>query len=286
MKKFFFLLAFTTAIFVFAQFPSDLKFDKNFVEAENHWVAIPSSTAKKGEVKFYYAFLYFDESGGGYSLQKVNTFKVENDIFVANEEDRTASFIQRFRNPNLLFAFFPENRSKELGLETPKDFLKNYNFIKDKNIALLERASAINGLGKSDLALPILKKLKFDNNNEKFYFELAYAYNALKMYDEAEKTINEAENYGIVNELIMKEKIYSLVNNNKLKEAEKYLETNFSKIKTPLYKAENIINIINHLYKNKDYKSVEKWIKFYEDKGIESQYSTYIEFYKDKLKTN
>ena len=74
---------------------------------------------------------------------------------------------------------------RQIGLENDiKD-------LKDDNEKKVLRASSINGLNRSDLALPILEGVKAQNySSQKLFFEMAYAYNALKNYSKAEIIIN------------------------------------------------------------------------------------------------
>ncbi len=250
------------SILIQAQIPADLKFDKNFIESENHWVVVPNK--EKEDTNFTYAFLYFDESGGGYSLQQMNDFKVENGKFVKSPEDKSGMTVVRLGNTAIQFSFLSDARITEMQLEKTPSFLKFYNSLKDEDEQKLSRASAVNGLGRSDLALPILQNLKDKSfNSAKLYFELAFAYNALKKYDDAEILVTEAEKKGFIDELLVKEKIYALVHNNKLEFADSYLKKNFSIFKTNLFKEESIVNLTSVYFNVKNYSKTEDWIAIY-----------------------
>jgi len=246
------------------QMPNDLKFDRNFVEAENQWVVVPNKTEATN--KFKYGFLYFDESGGGYSLQEINDFTVADGKFIKTPVTQKQLNIVRLGNSALKFSFLSQQRIAELNLETTPAFLKNYIILKDESAKKLMRASAINGLNRPDLALPILKSLHAGNfNTKQLYFELAFAYNALKNFNEAEKIIDEAETKGYLDELLIKEKIYAYSHSNKLEEANKFLRSKISVFKSSLYKEESIANMVVNYYRSKNFSKTKEWLDIYDN---------------------
>ncbi len=262
MKKYFSVVFLTLCSIIYAQIPNDLKFETNFVDAENHWVVVPTKTEK--DINFAYGFLYFDESGGGYSLQEVNEFTFTDGKFVKAASKANEMNIVRLGNPNIQFALLSDSRIKELQLVKLPAFLKHYNSLKDDNEKKVLRASAINALNRSDLALPILEGVKDrDYSSQKLFFEMAYAYNALKNYSNAEVIINEAEKKGYLDELLIKEKIYSLSHNNKLEEADRFLLKNISEFKSSLYKEESIGNMVGNYYNSKNIPKVKEWLSVY-----------------------
>lgn len=248
--------------FVFSQVPSDLKFDKNLANSENQWVVIPNKN--ETENKFYFGFLYYDESGGGYSLQQVNDFTIEKGKFLGSSKEKNGFTIVRMENGNLNFSHLSESRINELQLEKMPSFVKSYNFMKDENEKMVKRASSLNGLNRPDLALPMLLSVqKNKSNTEKFYFELAFSYNALGKFDDAVIIIDEAEKKGFLNELLIKEKIFSLANNNKVETADLYLKKHLKDYKSSLYKEEGIGNMIVSYNNSKNYVKAKEWIAIY-----------------------
>lgn len=262
MKKYFSVAFLALCFIIYAQIPNDLKFETNFVDAENNWVVVPNKSEK--DINFAYGFLYFDESGGGYSLQEVNDFTVTDRKFVKIPSNANGMNIVRLGNPNIKFALLSDSRIKELQLVKLPAFLKHYNSLKDDNEKKVLRASSINGLNRSDLALPILEGVKAQNySSQKLFFEMAYAYNALKNYSKAEIIINEAEKKGYLDELLIKEKIYSLSHNNKLEEADRFLLKNLSVFKSSLYKEESIGNMVGNYYNSKNIAKAKEWLNIY-----------------------
>lgn len=262
MKTQFALFLVLISSFAFAQVPADLKFDNNFVNSENHWVVIPNKDDKKSE--FSYGFLYYDESGGGYSLQQTNSFTLENGKFLKKPANENEKKVVRLNNSDIQFALLSDARIAEMKLEKEPTFLKAYNVLKNEDEKKLTRASSINGLRRPDLSLPMLQSLKAKSySSPKLYFELAYANNALKKYDDAEKIIDEAEKKGFLDELLIKEKIYSYVHNNKLKIADDFLKQHLSVFKSSLYKEESIGNMVINYYNAKDLVKAKEWLAIY-----------------------
>lgn len=266
MKKIFFALCIVLFSLALAQKSDSLVFNKNFTEVENQWVAIENGKEKN---QYWFAFLYFDESGGGYSLQYVGDFGLENGKYIKKSEDSDAMNIVRLPHGDIPFAVLPQKAIQEMNLKIPDFFLKNYNYLKDENQKNLTRANGMNALGKPDLALPVLQKLNHQlfstpEFKELFFFETAFAYNALGQFDNAEKILDEAQANGIFNELLLKESIFSLVNNKKIDKASKILEENLHIFKSPLFREETIANLIMGMHHIKDKKGLEKWFKIYD----------------------
>ena len=277
MKTQFALILVFISSFAFAQVPADLKFDTDFVNSENHWVVIPNKDDTKSE--YNYGFLYYDETGGGYSLQQTNSFTVANGKFLRKPANETEMKIIRLGNSSMKFARLSDARISEMKLEKEPAFLKAYNVLKNEDEKTLSRASSINGLKRSDLALSLLQSLKAKNySSAKLYFELAYADNALKKYDEAEKIIDEAEKKGFLDELLIKEKIYSFTHNRKLKMADEFLQQHLTVFKTSLYKEESIVNMIINYFNARDLAKAKEWIAlYYREFPSGGKYKTEIE---------
>lgn len=266
MKKIFFALCIMLYSLALAQKSDSLVFNKNFAEVENQWVAIENSKEKN---EYWYAFLYFDEGGGRYSLQYVGDFSVEDGKYIRKSEDSDAMTIIRLPHGNIPFAVLPQKAIQQMNLKIHDFFLKNYNFLKDENERGVTRANAMNAMGRPDLALPVLQKLNHQlfsetKFKELFFFETAFAYNALGQFDNAEKILDEAQANGIFNELLLKETIFSLVNNKKIDKASKILEQNIHIFKNSLFREETIANLIMGMHHIKDQKGLEKWFKIYD----------------------
>ena len=277
MKTQFALILVFISSFALAQVPADLKFDTDFVNSENHWVVIPNKDDTKSE--FNYGFLYYDETGGGYSLQQTNSFTVADGKFLRKPANETEMKIIRLGNSSMKFARLSDARISEMKLEKEPAFLKAYNVLKNEDEKTLSRASSINGLKRSDLALSLLQSLKAKNySSAKLYFELAYADNALKKYDEAEKIIDEAEKKGFLDELLIKEKIYSFTHNRKLKMADEFLQQHLTFFETSLYKEESIVNMIINYFNARDLAKAKEWIAlYYREFPSGGKYKTEIE---------
>lgn len=234
----------------FSQIPAGIKFDKNFVEAENHWVILPPKNP--AEKEFYIGYVYFDNSGGGYSIQEFRKSTYENGRFKAENIDKKGFLIQRLSGNTVDFAFVPEEGLQQMQLEKFPASMKVYDLEVENDDKKLNRGSTLNGMGRPDLALPILQNLHSKKwNNAKLYYELTFAHNALRNFDEAIKISEEAEKKGFVDELLLKERNYAYIHNNQLDKGAEFLLKNLKHFSKPLYKEESIALYASSLFQCK-----------------------------------
>lgn len=281
MKKLFISLFVIFSLLSFAQVkvPADLTFTTPFYEAENKYIVF---TPKAEEKDLMLGVPYFDEAAG-YSYKFLGSLNFDNGKaeFTPAEND----FIARWQNLDLKVAVLPEARIKELTFPSYPEFLKAYQTDKLDKDYLLDKLSFQNGSGYSNLALPKLEELRKEGyKSAKFYFELAFAYNALDQFSKAEDAVNEAEKNNFHDELMMKEMHYALLHQNKLSPAADYLQTNFKNFQSQLYKSEGIVNQIINFFNNKDVKNTEKWIKIYKSEIGKDQYKSRVDDIETKLK--
>lgn len=277
MQKLLFFGLLLSSIFIFSQEqPKDLQFNTAFVDAENQYIVMP---IKPEQSEFMFGLVYFDQHSG-YNFQYLGDFKLENGKYlkIPKENETSGMWIYRWDHLGLKVALLPKNRIAELGLETTPSFLESYKSSDPIEEQIVNKASSMNGAGVSNLALPHLEKLDKENyKSAKFFFELAFAYNALGKFAEAEKTSEKAINNGFLDDLIRKEYLFALVNQNKLDVAEKFLNANLEKYENEDNKVESIINFIalNNHFKKKD--QAKKWLQILKSEVATDRYQKQIE---------
>lgn len=284
MKKLlnFFLIICSLSLFSQIKVPADFKFTTPFYEAVNHYVVF---SPKPEDRQLMLGVPYIDPSAG-YSYRFFGNISIEKDKLVFSPSDENSSITSRWQNLDLKVAVLPLDRIKELKLKDFPEFLKNYQTdMLDRDYSV-EIASFQNGAGYSNLALPTLEKLRQENyQSQKFYFELAFAYNALDQSAKAEEVIKEAEKNNFKDEYLIKEMHYALLHQNKLLAAADYLQANFKNFKSKQYQSESILNQIITFNNQKDKINTEKWIKIYKTEIGEDQYEAHVDHIESQLKS-
>ena len=266
MKNLYSTIFFFLVIMLSAQkqnLPKDIVFDTPIFETEKQWVFLPPKD--ENSTMLFAAMLYYDQAAG-YTLELGETFDIKNGNLIKQESEdpNTGSTKVRWNNLKLKVAKLSDQRSKEFKIEKTPEWLSNYYPKNITNEDLVDKYSSLNGADFSDIALPKLEELHQQKyRSAKFYFELAYAYNALGKYAEAEKVIDEADQNGLNDELLIKEMLYAKNNLGNTDRSAKYLLANLDKMKTQLFKDENISNLIVHFFKQKRYKDALEWVKIY-----------------------
>lgn len=260
--------------------PADFSFSTPFHEAVNKYIVF---SPKPDDKQLMLGVAYIDPTAG-YSYRYFGNITVDNGKlnFVPAEEN--ADFIARWQNLDLKVAVLPDERVGQLKLSAYPEFLKFYQTDKLDRDFLVDILSFQNGAGYSNLALPQLEKLRKENyKSAKFYFELAFAYNALNQSSKAEEVIYEAEKNNLKDELLIKEMHYALLHQNKLMLAGDYLESNFKNFKSKNYKSESIVNQIINYSNQKDVVNAKKWIRIYKTEIGEDQFKPRVDDIEKRL---
>ncbi len=283
MRKFITAFSIFYSLLFFAQLkvPADFIFTTPFYEAENKYIIF---SPKPDDKDFSVGVPYFDSSAG-YSYKYIGNLKLENGKL--NYVPTEHNFIARWQNLDLKVAILSDERIKEFKLQNPPDFLQFYKSDKPEKDLLVDKLSIMNGLNLFNIALPKLEQLQKENyKSAKFYFELAFAYNALGQFSKAEQSVNEAEKNNFNDELMIKEKHYSLLHQDKVIPAAEYLKNNFKNFTTRNYKSESILNQIITFYNLKDFKNAENWINIYKKEIGQDQYKSNVDNIENKIKDN
>ncbi len=261
----------------------ELNFNSNVPDAENNYVAVPREKVEDG---FGFGYIYFDDVAG-YTYRILGSLKQENGnlVFLANQNSSNSISIQRIENLEFKAAKIPAVMVEKFGFKPNPDWMKSYTNSNPNHINELNRASHMNGKRFPQLALPKLLSIYNQNfKSEKFYFELAFAYNALKDYEKSVNIVEEALKNNYNNELLIKEKHFSLVHQNKLDKAGTFLKQNFKNFKTNIYKSEGILNMAVGYYNQQKYNDALSWLSLYKTEVGNDRYKETVEKFENQIK--
>ncbi len=232
-----------------------LNFDKLFIQSEDKWVAFQPDK----DSAYAFGFIYIDAQAG-LTLNYEGTFKIlPTGAFVPKKLDSTSMKV-RLEPNNVLVAFIPDNKFKELNIAPIPDWLKYYK----KDTGSVERlyrwGFMYNGWDDCAKALTYLEKA--EKLNPKFKglaVELSFSYNCLKQFDKAELILEEEIKTNATDAYVNKEYIYTLTKNNKIDKAVTQFESSIQTLKDSQYNAENCYNILQYYYTEKDKVNFNKW---------------------------
>jgi len=249
--RFFLVIPIFFAINLNAQ--TTLDFNKRYVESEDKWVAF-----KPGKDSAYaFGFIYIDEHAG-LTLNYEGTFKImPTGEFVSKKLDSTNMKV-RLQPNNVLVAFIPETKFKELRITAIPEWLKYYKTDTNSVASLYRRGYVYNGLGECAKALLYLERAeRTDPKFKGLAVELSFSYNCLKEYGKAEAILEEA--IKTTDAYVNKEYIYTLTKINKIDKATKQFEKSIKNLSDNQYNAENCYNILQHFFYQKDKGNFNKW---------------------------
>lgn len=234
---------------------TELNFDKRFVESEDKWVAFQ----KNEDDAYPFGFIYID-SEAGLTLNYEGTFTIsKTGEFISKKLDSTNMKV-RLEPNNVLVAFIPENKFKELKIDSIPEWLKYYKTDENSIERLYRWGYMYNGWNECAKALTYLEKAEKINPKFKgLAVELAFSYNCLNQYDNAEKILEEDIKTNSSDAYVSKEYIYTLTKNNKIDKAIQQYNSAKTTIKDKQYDAENCYNILQYYYFQKDKENFNKW---------------------------
>lgn len=248
------LLLFLVATKLSAQ--ANLNFDKRFVESEDKWVAFQ----KNEDDSYGYGFIYIDEDAG-LTLNYEGTFTInQNGEFTPTKIDR--SIKARLEPNDVLVAFIPEDKFKELKIDAVPDWLKYYKEGENSIERLYKWGFMYNGWNECAKALTFLEKAeKINPKHSQLAVELAFSHNCLKQYNKAESILEKEVKLNPKDAYVSKEYIYTLTKNDNIDKAIKQYKTAAKTIEDKQYDAENCYNILQYFYLKKDKENFNIWHK-------------------------
>ncbi len=234
---------------------TELTFDKRFVQSEDKWVAFQ----KNEEGAYPFGFIYIDPEAG-LTLNYEGTFEIsQTGEFIPTKFDSTNVKVRLEAN-NVLVAFIPENKLKELKVDSTPDWLKYYKTNENSIERLYKWGYMYNGWNECSKALTFLEKAEKINPKHKgLAVELAFSYNCLEQYDKAEKILEEDIKINSSDAYVSKEYIYTLAKNNKIDKAIQQYNSAKTTVKDKQYEPETCYNILQYYYYQKDKENFNKW---------------------------
>lgn len=234
---------------------NELNFNKRFVESEDKWVVFP----KAEDDSYSFGFIYID-SEAGLTLNYEGIFKISETGEFIPEKVENANMKVRLMPNNVLVAFIPENKFKELKIDVIPEWLKYYKINENSIERLYKWGYMYNGWNECSKGLTFLEKAEKINPKYKgLAVELAFSYNCLSQYDKAEKILEEDIKVNSSDAYVIKEYIYTLIKNGKIDKAIQQYNLAKVTIKDKEYDAENCYNILQYYYFQKDKDNFNKW---------------------------
>jgi tetratricopeptide (TPR) repeat protein len=274
--KFAILLIFLATTLSNAQFlPVELKFETNYYEAVDKWVAFPK---KDNDTTYTFGFIYLDDQAG-FTFDYFSKFIIVNSRLKSLPRGFNESLKSRLAPNTALVAVLTERQMTDLALPNQPQWLSSYKKDSDKVPYLKNIGFHYNHVGASYLALePLNKAYAIDPHFEGLEFELAYAYNALKRYDQAIKVLESAIENNPNSFYFYRELGYALRYINQLDQAEKIYKQGIKISKDEFEKSEMAVNMAQAYFLIRDRKKFDEWAKvtrMYAKKG--SRYAQFVD---------
>lgn len=257
-KQFSFLVSMVALSITSAQVsvPTDIVFDKNVMQAENHWVA---RELRNGENGLHFTYVLFDEKNGIYRLKGDGFFIIKDNIVVNDKNQFHASDMSSANNMVVKVAILNDERLKQLGLSNTQD-LKEYTKYTEVNDKKMSRAIALNDMKAYEYSIPIFQDLIKNNFKEvEAYEELAFALTSVSKFQEAEQTLTQGIKVGFKASDFINSKIFLYGKWEKWKELEN-VANDVVKEKASTNKNKNLYNTVLVYYQAKKYEDTKRWI--------------------------
>jgi tetratricopeptide (TPR) repeat protein len=233
-----------------------LQFDKRFVQSEDRWVAFQ----KDKDSSHSYGFIYIDEQAG-LTFNYEGTFKITpTGEFVPKKLDSTHMKV-RLQPNNVLVAFIPETKFKELQIPAIPEWLKHYKTDTNSVARLYRWGFMYNGWQECEKALTFLEKAKaIDINYKGLAVELAYSYNCLGKYADGILVLQLALKDNPTDAYANKELIYALIQSGQLDKAARSCKNAIAICTDKTYNGENSYNLLHAYYQKKDKDNFNLWL--------------------------
>lgn len=253
-----YLLLLITLYAATLQAQNPLRFDKRFVESEDHWVAFrmdPDST-------YSYGFIYIDAQAG-LTLNHEGKFRIaRNGAFLPLKSTYSGNMKVRLQPNQVRVAFIPPAKFAELNISPVPGWLKSYKTDTTSTEHLYRWGFLYNAWDESAKALTYLERAR--QQDPKFPglgAELAYAYNALQQYDKAIEVLEGALLADPNECYLYKELTFALIHSDQLPQAEKACVRGISLCKDKPIKSEIAYNLAQRYYQLNDRPNFTRWAK-------------------------
>ena len=233
-----------------------LKFDKRFVESEDHWVAFQ----REKDTTYSFGFIYID-SQAGLTFNYEGNFKITDaGAFLPVRKLDNAGLKIRLEPNQVRVAFIPDTKFKELNIAAVPEWLKTYKTDTGSVGRLVRWGFLYNSWGECKKALTYLEKgQKIDSKCKGLEFELAYAYNALEQYDKAIPVLRSALITSPDNGFLYKELSFAEAHTGQLTQAAETCEKGIPLCSDKAIKSEMAYNIAYEYYLARDKKNFKYW---------------------------
>lgn len=235
---------------------TDLKFDHLFVDSQDKWVAF-----NKGEDgRYSYAFIYIDQDAG--LTAKAEGFFTINDKGEYVPELLGQNVRVRLEPNDVMVAFIPADRFKQLGITETPDWLTSYKQDSASVGYLTRMGFYYNHWDRSAKALTYLERAyAIDKTAPSLPFELAYAYNATDKFAQAEQVAKAALAAKPNECYLYKELAFSQSHLNNVPASEATTRAGIKVCTEDNIKCELAYNLAYEYYKARDKANFDVWVK-------------------------
>ncbi|WP_309640499.1 hypothetical protein [Flavobacterium sp.] len=230
-------------------------FDTDYFNAVDHWVVLPE---KATDSTYLLGYVYLDEIMG-FTLFCENTITINNKEWIVNST--TANIIKTTLDKMTpLVYLLSANDIEKMHLPEKPQWLKVFDSIEKSTDDLVLIGYQYNAVGKSDLAIPFLKKAFAKKPKTKnLAFELSFAFNAIADYEKAIAVLNLALQYDDYNYMLYRELGYALLKIEKIEDAEKAYEKGLSLCDNEIQKRDIALDMAQTFFHLKDIEKFKKW---------------------------
>lgn len=167
----------------------------------------------------------------------------------------------RLEPNNVLVAFIPKSKFKELKITAVSEWLKYYKTDTNTVERLYLWDFTYNGWNECAKALNYLQKAqKIDPNYKGLSMELAYSYNCIGQYDNAVSVLKYALKVNPKDAYTNKELIYAEIKSGRLSQASESCKNAISVCTDKKYNGENCYNFLHEYFIKNDKINFNKWL--------------------------
>lgn len=254
-------------------------FDTKFYDARDQWVLFD----KQKEEPTYALGIVFIDPKEGYSFHYEAAVEIRDGQLVKLPRLDSSSIKMRLDRNTKDVYLLSTAQIEALALDPKPAWLQNFRENQEFISHRVGVASAMNGAGASESALPILlNAYQEDPDYPGLQYEIGYAYNATGSFYKALMFLNQAVEKDPQNFWYYRELGFALKHLNNLPEAEKAYRKGIDLTSDGFQRAEMAINMAQSYFHIKDRVKFDEWKKLVLDNAEEdSMFMEYIRYFEE-----
>lgn len=258
---------------------SNLKFDTDYYNAIDKWVALPKKTT---DSIYSFGFVYLDLNAGFTYNHESDFWINKNGDFVPLKKEFVGLMKQRLESQKTAkMCVLSEQIVQKLGMPIEPVWLKTYKTSNSEVETLTKTGFYLNEVGGSAKALDyLMKAYSLEPNYKGLEFEIGFAYNATQQYDKTIEILSKAVGNDPKNALLYKELGFAYLNTFKLLETEITYKKAIENSTDNLLNCEISINMVNFYFLQKMKFNFDQWAAITRKYALpNSQYANYIDYF-------